>query len=208
MSIEITRLIPGTTNHVITAPQVLTDRRALLRGVGTFGLSAAAVAVLGGCESMAASKSAAAADVDILNVALGLEHEAINAYQLGAESGLLQDPVLQVAVLFQSHHKAHRDALVATIEKLGGAPVAEKSINDYAAALNAGSLKNQGDVLHLAARLEKGAANAYLGVIPAFNDKGLAQVAGRLAADETMHWTALASALGENLPSKALTFGA
>lgn len=187
---------------------VITGRRALLRGVGTVGLSAAAIAVLGGCESMAASKDASAADVDILNVALGLEHEAINAYQLGAESGLLQDPVLNVAVLFQGHHKAHRDALVSTIEKLGGTPVEEKSMNDYATALNAGSLKNQGDVLHLAARLEKGAANAYLGVIPAFGDKGLAQVAGRLAADETMHWTALASALGENLPSNALTFGA
>ena len=198
MLIESKRLITGVT----------TDRRALLRGVGTIGLSAAAIAVLGGCESMAASKSASAADVDILNVALGLEHEAINAYQLGAESGLLEKPVLDVAVLFQSHHKAHRDALVATIQKLGGSPVAEKSLNDYATALNAGSLKNQGDVLHLAARLEKGAANAYLGVIPAFNDKGLAQVAGRLAADETMHWTALASALGENLPTKALTFGA
>jgi rubrerythrin len=187
---------------------VLTNRRALLRGAGTIGLSAAAIAVLGGCESMAASKSAMAADVDILNVALGLEHEAINAYQLGAESGLLEKPVLEVAVLFQSHHKAHRDALVATIQKLGGSPVAENSMNDYAAALNAGSLQSQADVLQLAARLEKGAANAYLGVIPSFNDNGLKQVSARLAADETMHWTALASALGQNLPAKALTFGA
>jgi len=198
MLIQSKRLITGVT----------TDRRALLRRVGTLGLSAAAIAVLGGCESMAASTSASAGDVDILNVALGLEHEAINAYQLGAESGLLQDPVLKVAVLFQSHHKAHRDALVATIKKLGGSPVAEKSMNEYATALNAGSLKNQGDVLQLAARLEKGAANAYLGVIPSFKDNGLKQVSARLAADETMHWTALASALGENLPSKALTFGA
>ena len=198
MLIESKRLITGVT----------TDRRALLRGVGTIGLSAAAVAVLGGCESMAASSSASAADVDILNVALGLEHEAINAYQLGAESGLLEKPVLDVAVLFQSHHKSHRDALVGTIQKLGGKPVAEKKIGDYATALNAVSLKSQADVLALAARLEKGAANAYLGVIPSFNDKGLAQVAGRLAADETMHWTALASALGESLPGKALTFGA
>jgi rubrerythrin len=187
---------------------VITDRRGLLRGVGTLGLSAAAVAVLGGCESMAASTSASAGDVDILNVALGLEHEAINAYQLGAESGLLQDPVLKVAVLFQSHHKAHRDALVATIKKLGGTAVAEKSMKDYATALNAGSLKNQTDVLQLAARLEKGAANAYLGVIPSFSDNGLKQVSARLAADETMHWTALAGALGQPIPEKALTFGA
>jgi rubrerythrin len=98
--------------------------------------------------------------------------------------------------------------MVATIKKLGGKPVAEKSMNDYAAALNAGSLKSQGDVLQLAARLEMGATNAYLGVIPSFSDKGLAQVAGRIAADETMHWTVLASALGQPLPQKALSFGA
>jgi hypothetical protein len=198
MLIQSRRLITG----------VNTDRRALLRGAGTIGLSAAAIAIMGGCESMAASNSGSAQDVEILNVALGLEHEAINAYQLGAESDLLEKPVLNTAVLFQSHHRAHRDALVATIKKLGGMPVAEKSMKDYATALNAGSLKNQGDVLALAARLEKGAANAYLGVIPSFSDKGLAQVSARLAADETMHWTVLASALGQKLPDKALSFGA
>ena len=45
-------------------------------------------------------------------------------------------------------------------------------------------------------------------MIPAFENKDLAQVAGRLAADETMHWTVLASALKQALPEKALTFGA
>jgi ferritin-like protein len=198
MLIQSRRLVTG----------VNTDRRALLRSAGAIGLSAAAIAIMGGCESMAASSSASAQDVEILNVALGLEHEAINAYQLGAESGLLEKPVLNTAMLFQSHHKAHRDALVATIKKMGGTPVAEKSMKDYAAALNAVSLKNQGDVLALAARLEKGAANAYLGVIPSFTDKGLSQVSARLAADETMHWTVLASALGQKLPDKALSFGA
>lgn len=51
------------------------------------------------------------------------------------------------------------------------------------------SIKSQGDVLMLAQRLELGAVNAYLGVIPAFGDRELAKVAGRLAADETMHYT-------------------
>ncbi|MBI3367218.1 MAG: ferritin-like domain-containing protein [Burkholderiales bacterium] len=149
-----------------------------------------------------------AADVGILNVALGLEHEAINAYQLGAGSGLLQKPVLDVAVMFQSHHKSHREALIATIQKLGGKPVAEKSLDDYAKALNAASLKSQADVLTLAAKLELGAINAYLGVIPAFKDNKLGQVAARLVADETMHWTVLSQAVGKMLPNGALTFGA
>jgi rubrerythrin len=86
--------------------------------------------------------------------------------------------------------------------------VAEKSLDDYAKALNAAALKSQSDVLMLAARLELGATNAYLGVIPAFKDNKLGQVAARLAADETMHWTVLSQALGEMLPAGALSFGA
>jgi len=63
-------------------------------------------------------------------------------------------------------------------------------------------------VLTLAAKLELGATNAYLGVIPSFADNKLGQVAARLAADETMHWTALSSVLGRMLPASALSFGA
>lgn len=187
---------------------IIPARRHFLARSGQVVLSAAAVSLLGGASVAAAQTSASMeADVGILNVALGLEHEAINAYQLGAGSGLLQKPVLGVAVAFQSHHKAHRDALVATIRKLGGKPVAEKSLDDYAKGLNAAALKSQNDVLNLAARLELGAANAYLGVIPSFRDNHLGQVAARLAADETMHWTALSQALGRPLPTQALSFG-
>ncbi|MBM3524503.1 MAG: ferritin-like domain-containing protein [Alphaproteobacteria bacterium] len=196
----------------ISNSAIATSRRALFSGAGQATLSASAVALLVGCESMAQGQrttaQAGASDVNILNVALALEHEAITAYQLGAESGLLQPAVLKVAVGFQSHHKEHRDALIATIRKMGGTPVGEKSKADVARDLNAATLKNQADVLRLAARLERGAANAYLGVIPSFGDRALAQVAGRLAADETMHWTALAGALAEALPQKALSFGA
>jgi len=200
-----------SSSPLVVPTGFVTRRRAFLQSAGAATLSAAAVALIAGCESQAQGMGKGTdtmADVNILNTALGLEHEAINAYQLGAESGLLQKPVLDTAVLFQSQHKEHRDALVATIKKLGGTPVAEKSKSDYAKALNAGSLKSQADVLHLAQRLERGAANAYIGVIPSFHDPALAQVSARLAADETMHWTALTSALAEALPQKALAFGA
>jgi rubrerythrin len=90
---------------------------------------------------------------------------------------------------------------------MGGKPVAEASMQTYAESLKAATLKSQADVLALAARLELGATNAYLGVIPAFENRDLAKVAGRLAADETMHYTALISALGRPLPSNALSFG-
>jgi rubrerythrin len=193
--------------QTISSSPLASSRRAFMGRTGT--LSAVAVAMLAGNEAMAQGMAGdTSKDVGILNVALGLEHEAINAYQLGAGSGLLQKPVLDVAVRFQADHKAHRDALIATIQKLGGTPVAEKTLDEYAKALRADTLKNQTDVLDLAARLELGAVNAYLGVIPAFGDKGLAKVAGRLAADETLHFALLNNALGRPLPAGALSFGA
>ncbi|WP_298371387.1 ferritin-like domain-containing protein [Azospirillum sp.] len=199
-----------TTLASVTLPNADLGRRTLFRQTGKAMLSAAAVAMIGGVAMPAGSALAAPmqGDVDILNVALGLEHEAITAYQIGAESGLVKGKALDAAKLFQSHHKGHRDALVSTIEKMGGKPVAPKSQADVAKALNAGSLKTQDDVLRLAAKLELGAANAYLGVIPSFSEGMLKQVAARLAADETMHWTALSGVLGLPLPTGPLSFGA
>lgn len=188
------------------------SRRDIFKSGGKTVLSASAILALSGASGALtrahASSGDAAQDVTILNVALALEHEGIAAYQLGAESGLLTKGVLDVAVQFQSHHKAHRDALIAAIRSMDGAPVETKSLAMYAEDLGAASLTSQNDVLELAARLELGAANAYLGVIPSFHSHDLAQVAARLAADETMHWTALTSALGGALPKGALTFGA
>ncbi len=196
--------------ETITAP-TSAGRRGLLRVGGTGLLSATAVALLAGCERMASTAQAqggnAANDVQILNVALALEHEAISAYSIAAASGLVTRQVLPVAVAFQSHHKEHRDALVATIQKLGGSAVAAKSDAEVAKALNAGSLKNQTDVLRLAQRLERGAANAYLGVIPSFSDRNLAQVSGKLASDETGHWVILSQALGDPIAPKAFYVG-
>ena len=75
----------------------ISDRRQFLGRGAT--LSAAALALLAGRDALAAGlKGDVVKDVGILNVALGLEHEAINAYQLGAGSDLLQKPVLDVAV--------------------------------------------------------------------------------------------------------------
>ncbi len=181
-----------------------TSRRSLFRVAGAGVLSAAAVGLLGNNAALAAMKGkkmgAHSGDIDILNVALGLEHEAINAYQIGAESGLLDKGTLGVAVAFQSDHKFHRDALIATIGKLGGKAVAEKSRDDYMTGLNAASIKSATDIVRLAQKLELGAVNAYLGVIPSFTDKALAQVSAKLGADEVLHYTALTQALGEQLP--------
>ena len=200
-------MTPSSTPQLVTSNLFVPQRRGLLKGVGM--LSAGAVMMLAGVPSRAQAMDAnSESDAHILNVALALEYEAINAYQLGAESGLLQKPVLALAVRFQSDHKTHRDVLESTIRKLGGTPAPALTLQEYAKALDAAKLKSQNDVLDLAARLELGATNAYLGVIPAFKDTQLAKVAGRVACDETLHWTLLNNALGRPLPAAALSFGA
>jgi bacterioferritin (cytochrome b1) len=188
------------TQPSLFIPAGIATRRSLITGAGKLTLSATAVALLAGCQSMAATSDtkmgSTADDVAVLNTALALEYQAIAAYQVGAESGLLQKPVLDVAVQFQSDHKQHADVLVSTVKQLGGTPVMAKKPADYKFPVD--QLKSQADVLRFAATLEKGAASAYLGAIPVFNNKDLAKAAGSILGDETMHWAVLRSALGEN----------
>ena len=173
------------------------SRRAFLQGSSTV-LSASAIALLAGCQALSAaekkSDGAAANDVSVLSSALAAEHQAIAAYQVGAESGLLQKPVLNLAVQFQGHHKAHADLLAATIKQLGGSPVAALSRYDFPVD----KLKNQTDVLRFAAELERGAVSAYLGAVPLFGNRDLAKAAASILGDEAMHWAILRQALGED----------
>ena len=189
----------------------LTSRRGLLRAAGAGTLSAGAVALLAGCETMSGRAAHAKSmdpskDVATLNYALGLEHEAIDIYQIAAGSGLLKGGLLKTAVQFQGHHKGHRDALAATVKKLGGSPVGPKSRAFYKSRIAKYPLRNARDVLNLAYILEGIAANEYIKAIPAFNNSDLAKVAGRLVADEVMHWTVYASVLKKPLPADALSF--
>lgn len=172
------------------------DRRGLFTRGARLALSGTTLALLtgiGGTMSLRhASAAAMSVDIDTLNVALGLEHEAIAAYQVGAESGLLKPEVLKVAVGFQSDHKQHRDILAKTIGQLGG-----KAVADGKHKFPVEKLKTQVDVLRFALGLEMGAASAYLGTIPGFDNRELAKAAASIMGVETQHVAILKSALGE-----------
>ncbi len=174
------------------APNALEARRSFLGKSGLL-LSGAAVALLAGKDVLAKGSKSTASDARILNTALGAELEAIAAYQVGAESGLLEKPVLALAVTFQGHHKEHADILSKTIAKLGGTPVSAKDKYTFPTE----TLKTQVDVLRFAATLEKGAVSAYLGAIPVFGNRDLAKAAASILGDEAMHWAILRNALGE-----------
>ena len=175
-------------------PVLPASRRGFLKSSSGLLLTGTAIALLSGREALARGKgSAREGDVRILNTALGAELEAVAAYQVGAESGLLQKPVLDLAVTFQGHHKQHAEVLEKTIRKLGGAPVKAKEKYTFPTE----TLKTQADVLRFAASLEKGAVSAYLGAIPVFHDRDLSKAAGSILGDEAMHWAVLRQAVGE-----------
>ena len=200
------RLIPNPADRRLVLP-----RRSFIKQ-GSM-LSATAIALLSGCGTLAAQSatddSGTAADVDILNSALNAEREAIAAYQLGAESGLLTKPTLAVALQFQGHHKAHADVLAGvpetddwfvadvlagTVGKLGGAPAEPPAAYD----LPTETLKSEIDVLRFAAGLERGAVTAYLNAVPLLGNRDLARAAASILGDEAMHWAVLRQALGED----------
>jgi rubrerythrin len=168
--------------------------RRLFLGKSGLVLSGAAVALLAGNDALAAKTGGATAgDVQILNTALGAEFEAIAAYQVGAESKLLEKAVLDLAVTFQGHHKEHADLLANTVAKLGGKAVVAKARYDFPVE----QLKSQVDVLRFAAKLEQGAVSAYLGAVPLFGNRDLAKAAASILGDEAMHWATLRQAVGE-----------
>jgi len=171
------------------------SRRRFIRQAGALTFSGVAVAMLGGSRTALAAATtgdAVAQDVRILNTAIAAEFEAVAAYQLGADSGLLGPDVHKVALGFQGHHKKHADALIAAVRSLGGHEASAQESYDFPVH----KLKQQSDVLEFAAGLERGAVSAYAGAIPVFDNRDLSAAAASILADEAMHWAVLRHALG------------
>lgn len=187
------------------------SRRRFLQQFGIAATGMTALAFLDAPASAEAIRKRALADggsdLGILQGALALENEGIAAYRLAGGSGLLTPGTLKVALLFKGHHEAHRDSLAGLITKMGGKPAEPKNDAEYVANLNLGALKSEGDVVKLAAGLEQGAANAYVGQVAALKDKQIAVLFAQLSTDEAVHWAVLNGALGNGIPANAYLFG-
>ena len=189
------KTITHPSNFQLLTETAQNSRRRFLQQAGTATFSGLAIALLGGRSTALAAGTAddaVAQDVRILNTAVAAEHEAVAAYQLGADSGLLQPEVAKVALTFQGHHKQHVEALAKAVRGLGGSDVRALEKYDFPTD----KLKAQSDVLQFAAGLERGAVSAYAGAIPLFDNRELSAAAASILADEAMHWAVLRSALG------------
>lgn len=180
------------TNLIVEAGAMASKGRRDVMKAG-FAAGVAGVLALTG-ENLISPSVALADDIATANVALGLEHQAIAAYKLGAGTGLLSGKPLELAGLFLSQHEAHRDALIGVIKKAGKTPVAAKANYNF----DTSGIKGANDVLAFALKLEEGAASAYLGVLKGFKNKELLPVLAGIAADEAQHCAILRFALGQN----------
>lgn len=190
MSKLFSQQVPTPSTSMLAVP----SRRSFFRSGGQLTLSAMTLTMLSGLNAKVASASdkQIMIDIQIINTAIAAEHEAVAAYQLGAESGLLSTPILNVAVQFQGHHKEHIDALTKAVMSLGAEAVDPLSKYEFPVE----KLKSETDVLTFAASLERGAVSAYAGAIPLFEQRELSKAAASILADEAMHWAVLRQALG------------
>lgn len=183
------------TNKIVEAGELIRGRREVIKLGFAAGITGAAALIsdVFSLPTLGQARASKAGDIKIMNTALALEHQAIAAYAVGADSKLLKDTTLELAVHFQSQHKAHRDALEATIKKFGGTPVPAKEKYDF----DTSKIKEANDVLRFALALEAGAASAYLGVLQSLFTKDLLPVVAGIAADEAQHAAVLRFAIGE-----------
>jgi len=175
-----------------TNPTTVSRRQVLRAG----GLSVAAGVVASAMPAAAVKEPRYAGDLAILNVALGLEHQAIAAYDAGAKSKLLSADQLKLAVSFQNDHKRHRDALTSYIKRFGGTAVAPKPTYDF------GTITSATDIVKLAQSLEDGAMNAYLANAGNLTNREILNAAVPILEDETRHNTVFKQLLGMDVTAR------
>jgi rubrerythrin len=141
----------------------------------------------------------ASTDKVLLQTAQSIEILAIQTYQKAIDSGLLTDQTIKdVAVLFQSQHQDHSDALARAITAAGGKAVTTP--NEYLASnvvdKAVSELTDQKSVLVLARDLENLAAQTYVDAGGVFSTPELRKTGMSIGETEARHITVLNLALG------------
>jgi hypothetical protein len=178
------------------------SRRAFLRTAGLTGAAGAAALFLAACGDDDADESAASSaakattttaaggggDLAILNYALTLEYLEADFYAKVEDADLFRGDELDLVKRFGAAEQAHVEALKATVEKLGGTPVAAPTTKF--------PLDSRQEVLKLAATVENLGAAAYLGKAPEIESEEVLAAALSIHSVEARHAAALNVLLG------------
>ena len=124
-------------------------------------------------------------DVDILNFALTLEYLEAAFYDQALRKVSLSGDVKSLATTIRDNENEHVTALIGTIKKLGGKPVAAPGV-DFGNAF-----KNQKSFLKLAQTFEDTGVSAYNGAAPAIESDEVLAAAGSIVQIEARHAAAI-----------------
>lgn len=142
-------------------------------------------------------------DLDILNFALTLEYLEADFYQQGNGSGIIADSRAKaIFALIGSDEQAHVMALMDTITKLGGTPVAKPTVR-YPDA----TFKDYATFVKTAKTFEETGVGAYLGQAGAIADPNILQAAAGIFGVECRH-AALVGKLAGQAPEGGVFMGA
>ena len=167
----------------------------MLGGAGAVSAFSVALAACGDDDDDSSSDAAPATsaadsnktDLEILNYALTLEYLEADFYAKTIASGLVTDPkVGTIAKKFGESEQEHVDALIATIKKLGGKPVAAPKSN-FQPTFDKGLMAT----LNAAADVENLGAAAYLGQAGRITNKEVLAAALAIHTVEARHAAAL-----------------
>lgn len=181
---------------------VSSTRRDLSKGALALGgaaiLSAVAFSGVGSGRQAFAQGSPFKDDLDILNYALTLEFFEAELYKTLAGSGKLQGRDLMFIQMFGQHEQAHVDAVLATIQKLGGTPVSK-------ATYNFPTLNTREEVLNLLSVVEQTGLSAYQGAAPFIQNGEILAAAGSILTVEARHAALIRNLLGVTPSPDAFT---
>jgi hypothetical protein len=169
------------------------SRRALLQTSGA-GLAAGFAVVAAGCGSgsptitRTISPAARSADVEILNLALDLEHKAIAAYTAGIP--LLSGHAQKSAQQFLAQELQHANELSGLIRRQDGQPNKPQPTYDL------GRPQSRDEVLQLLHEIERAQVRAYLAAIPEVAPGTFKSALGAILGSDAQHVALLRAALG------------
>ncbi|MFN8517407.1 MAG: ferritin-like domain-containing protein [Thermomicrobiales bacterium] len=168
-------------------------RRGLFKGTAVAGAGAAMLTLFGGtfgAGGVGATAATAAApldsDLDILNYALTLEYLEAAAYKAINDAGVLSGRAATYFKAFGQHEQDHVDALLATIPKLGGTPVAKPTFNFSSVPTSAT------EIVKFFQQVEAVGVSAYLGAAGSIKNFDVLEAALSIHAVEAEHASALA----------------
>ncbi|MGI8425880.1 MAG: ferritin-like domain-containing protein [Actinomycetota bacterium] len=167
------------------------DRRNFLKYAGIVGVGG--TLVMAGCKSTTTpgeddptdaspSKMAENVDTPILNYALTLEYLESEFYTKGVSGSVLSGREKALIEPIAAHEKAHVDALIATVKKVGGKPVAKPTF-----VFPEGTFTDKAKFLETAVTFEELGVSAYHGQVTKIETKELLAAAASIAGVESRH---------------------